>query len=301
MVTQLYRNFIPENLRNQIYELFLGDILRFKRNFRQIIKMKFHFVFRKFLPDTEKNRCYAFMGKYGLCGTPYPFLLEYKTLAVKCTFDQEKGMFFVNHYGKRLYFKRSESNPEDVISHYQRLLAEQDARSPHQYIPEITRLSGKTLLDIGAAEAIFSLDAIDSVSKVYLFECDNDWVEALEATFEPWKDKVEIVQKYVSNINNETNITIDNFLESKDLKNLFIKMDIEGYEMDALEGAKQTFANGEDLDFSIAIYHKETDEQDIKAFLKQYNFDFEQTTGYFYCQLDKNNNGLRRAIIRKTA
>ena len=36
---------------------------------------------------------------------------------------------------------------------------------------------------------------VDVASKIYLFECDPVWIEALEKTFEPYKDKVVIVPK----------------------------------------------------------------------------------------------------------
>jgi len=109
------------------------------------------------------------------------------------------------------------------------------------FLKDIHLLKGKVLLDVGAAEAIFALNAIDLVEKAYLFECEKEWIDALELTFAPWKYKVEIVHKYVSDRNNGNHITIDNFLEEKSKKNLFIKMDIEGYEQAALKGATKTF------------------------------------------------------------
>ena len=81
---------------------------------------------------------------------------------------------------------------------YKGLLIEQDRRSAHRYVGSYEELRGKTLLDIGAAEAIFTLDTIEYINHAYLFECDEAWVEALNATFTPWKDKITIVRKYVS-------------------------------------------------------------------------------------------------------
>lgn len=46
------------------------------------------------------------------------------------------------------------------------------------------------IADIGSAEGNFSLSNIENVKKVYLFESDKEWIEALEATFRPWRDKV---------------------------------------------------------------------------------------------------------------
>jgi len=298
MLTKLYRKYISQKTRDKIYEYFLGDILFVKRNFAEVVEKKFYWLFRLFLPDTEKNRRYAFMGKHGLTHLPYPFLLEYKKKMLDCQFDKKLEMFFVNHNGKKLFFPKAKSRRE-VIEEYRRLIAERDHRSPHQYVKDINRLQGKTLLDVGAAEAMFSLDVIELVTKVYLFECEQEWIEPLKATFEPWKNKVEIVQKYVSDTNDENNITIDKFLEGKDKSNLFIKMDIEGYEQAALRGAKHTFSEAQEIDFSITTYHREDDVEKISAFLQQHNLEYEQTEGFFYWWTKGGDKGLRRAIIRR--
>ena len=77
---------------------------------------------------------------------------------------------------------------------YRGLLIEQDKRSAHRYVDSYEELKGKTLLDIGAAEAIFTLDTIECIDHAYLFECDESWIEALEATFAPYKEKITIVR-----------------------------------------------------------------------------------------------------------
>jgi hypothetical protein len=171
---------------------------------------------------------------------------------------------------------------------------EQDTHSPHRYVKDISRLKGKVLLDVGAAEAIFSLDVIELVSHVYLFECDDVWIEALNATFAPWKDKVTIVRKYVSDTNDENTITLDRFFEDKDKKNLFLKMDIEGYEQAALRGASNLLKEAHDIDFSICTYHKKNDAVEIAGILNSFGFDCEQTEGFIYFEKD-----FRKAIIRR--
>ncbi len=77
---------------------------------------------------------------------------------------------------------------------------------------EISNVKDNDILsDIGAAEGNFSLSVIDKVQHVYLFETDNDWIEALEKTFEPWKEKVSIIHKFVGNKDTDTCITLDSF------------------------------------------------------------------------------------------
>ena len=48
-----------------------------------------------------------------------------------------------------------------------------------------------------------------------MFEYDSEWREALEATFTPWADKVEIINKYVSDHDDESHIRFDSFFRKK--------------------------------------------------------------------------------------
>jgi hypothetical protein len=236
------------------------------------------------------------MGKHGLMYFPYPFALEYKKMPIVCHFDDRFGLPYVVHSKRNLYFPKSYAyNDKKALEIlYKSLVVEQDISSPHRYVKDINRLKGKTLLDIGAAEAIFSLDAIELVSHVYIFECDDVWIEALNATFAPWKNKVTIVRKYVSDSNDENTITLDRFFEDKDKRNLFIKMDIEGYEQAALRGAANLLREAHDIDFSICTYHKKNDVVEIAGMLNSFGFEWEQTEGYFYFEKE-----FRKGIIRR--
>ena len=88
--------------------------------------------------------------------------------------------------------------------------------SPHRYLTEsFTIGQNDVLADIGAAEGNFSLAVIEKVKKIYIFEYDQEWIEALRATFAPWSDKVEIINKFVSDKNDEYHIRFDTFFENK--------------------------------------------------------------------------------------
>jgi len=138
------------------------------------------------------------------------------------------------------------------------------------------------------------LEVIELVDHVYIFECDENWIEAITATFNPWKNKVTIIRKYVSDINDENNITIDRFLEGKEKTNLFLKMDIEGYELITLTGASNTLKESPDIDFAICTYHKKEDANEIAKMIQSYHFEYEQTDGYLFYA-----NDLRKAILRR--
>jgi hypothetical protein len=297
MIAKLYRKYISKAIREKIYDAFLGDILSFKRdfikNFGENTKSRFIYVFRRFLPDTTENRLYAFMGKHGLCSFPYPFILEYKKIHVDCFHDDILEMHYVVHQGKKLYFPNYYTK-RWVIGLYKSLISEQDIRSPHRYIDDTQHLAGKTLLDVGSAEGIFSLSNIEIINHAYLFECDENWIKALNATFAPWSEKISIIPKYVSGINDESNITIDRFLEGKDKHNLFLKMDIEGYEQAALKGAANTLKGVKDLDYAICTYHNKEDEEKISKIFVDNHFESEFTEGFFYIRKD-----FRKAVIRR--
>jgi hypothetical protein len=235
------------------------------------------------------------MGKHGLMTFPYPFVLDYKKMHIDHHFDARLGLPYIIHSGKNLYFPKSYAyNKKALESVYKSLVIEQDISSPHRYVKDMNRLRGKTLLDIGACEAIFALDVIELVNHVYIFECDDIWIESLNATFAPWKNKVTIVCKYISDSNDENSITLDRFFEDKDRRNLFIKMDIEGYEQAALRGAVNLLREERDIDFSICTYHKKNDAVEIAGMLNSFGFEWEHTEGYFYCE-----RGFRKAIIRR--
>ncbi|MDR0733543.1 MAG: FkbM family methyltransferase [Dysgonamonadaceae bacterium] len=176
---------------------------------------------------------------------------------------------------------------------YRGLLIEQDPESAHRYVKSYDELTGKTLLDIGAAEGIFALDTIEYVKKVYVFECEEEWIEPLQMTFAPWKEKVEFVYKYVSDKNDDRCITLDSFMKGKEQENLFIKMDIEGAELSALYGARQLLADVPSVTLSVCTYHKADDAKNIPLFLSSFGYRCQFTPGFLYIA-----SKMRKAICR---
>lgn len=295
MIVKLYRNLVSDKLRAFIYRAFLGDLLIIIRNSKLWMKYQWYGVFYSIItPKTEKNQAYKDWSKAKSCLTPYPYLWikEYDKQSITVCIDSENSLPFVIHHGKKLYFGR------DMIDHipamYKGLLIEQDIRSAHRYVDSYTELTDKVLLDIGAAEAIFTLDTIEYVKHAFLFECDERWLEALVATFAPWKDKVTIVRKYVSDVDDENNVSLDTFFKDKSTDNLFLKMDIEGYERKALKGAKGLLEDGKNISGSICIYHLHDDENVIQALLNSAgNMSMKVRPGYLVFEGE-----FRSAILR---
>ncbi len=292
MIAKLYRKIFPQKARDGIYNAFLGDLLLFLRNFDEKVKSKFYCIFFPLVPKTTKNKLYAFMGKHGITHYVFEESLAYKDWNPSCSFDQDRNLYFVIHDGKKLYFPRTyKKNYIELL--YKNLVIEQDPHSPHLYVENREELRDKTLLDIGAAEGIFSLGVIDIVKCAYLFECNEDWVQALQATFEPWKEKIFIIRKYVSNKDDGNNITIDTFLKGKPSGNLFLKMDIEGFEQDALAGAKNTLKTATAICCSVCTYHKDEDAEKIPEILERNHFRCAFSAGHLYY-----NKKFRKALVR---
>jgi hypothetical protein len=246
-----------------------------------------------FFKKNEYYNAYRFIGKHGITSYPFVASLTYKQLPISILYDE--NLPYIEYNGRKLYFPKQYLE-QDIRNLYRSLRIEQDDDSAHRYVKSYDELEGKILLDIGAAEGIFALDAVDYVKKIYLFECEEQWMEPLQATFRPWRKKVEIIKKYVSDTDTSDSITIDSFMNGKEHDNIHIKMDIEGAEQSALLGAKELLTNGKSISFSICTYHKEEDAQKICLFFELLGWGgyyFEFTQGYLCYDFT-----LRKAICR---
>lgn len=228
---------------------------------------------------------------------PYNFTKKYKCKRLEILKDKSNNLNYIVENGKRLYFRR-DWKKNYIKKCYPVLQIEQDIESPHRYLTEDYKVNtGDVVLDIGAAEGNFSLSIIEKAAKIYIFEADSMWLEALESTFSPWKSKVEIINKFVSNIDDEKNCTIDNFFKNNKID--FIKMDVEGSELDVLKGSKNLLEKVEKIKLAVCTYHRQNDAKDINALLTQHNFITEFSKGYmifYYNHLEAPF--IRKAILR---
>lgn len=221
-------------------------------------------------------------------------------------YDEKADLFYILFEGKKkMYLTRDWDDSCYVLSNGKRytwddMWAEQDSNSPHLYEDgEVVVRKGDVLIDCGACEGNFTLHNIDKISKAYLIENNPGWLEALRYTFEPYKDKVIIVDKFVSDNDGDGNITIDTLVKNNKVD--YIKMDIEGAEESALLGAKRTFENNKDIRCSICAYHKHGDEGRITKMLEQYGLKCAPSKGYmlFLCDDDVwEFPEFRRGVVR---
>jgi FkbM family methyltransferase len=85
-----------------------------------------------------------------------------------------------------------------------------------------------------------------------------------------------MVQSLPFDVNNDTvkTITIDDIVKKYDIHKVdFIKMDIEGAELNALKGAIQTIKTFKPI-LAIALYHREIDFYNIPLFIEQLNLGY---------------------------
>ena len=196
---------------------------------------------------------------------PYPFVETLSKENIQVFYDESKSLFYVICEGKRLYFKK-EFNTEDIVREmYYCVYIEQHKESPHCYLNDRFNIEGGTVLDVGAAEGLLGLMHIEKIDKLYIFESQKEWIEALEATFEPWKDKTVIVNKYVSDKNEADCVTLDSIIKDETVE--LIKIDVEGAEQEALNGAPDTLNKTKKL--CVCTYHKNKDEVVLKNYLEK--------------------------------
>jgi hypothetical protein len=209
-----------------------------------------------------------------------------------------EGWSYIIFEGKRMYFPkdytfRSYAGRECLGN----ILKEQGEHSPHRYITNIDDIKqGSIIVDAGVCEGNFALRYIDKVKKAYLIESDPSWMGALEKTFKPYKDKIVLCNKYLTRYDSSSTVTLDTLVQEKID---FLKMDIEGAELDALLGGKRLLQKS-DARCSICSYHKQNDAENISWILKNLGYQTSTSEGYMFFVYDFaicDSMDLRKGLI----
>jgi hypothetical protein len=284
----IYRVLVPKPIRTAIL----------KKTLRKAILKHFSSLPENEVNDEQKE-VLRYLGNNQVEIFPYPFRDNYSPDKIEVFLDPEISLRYVIQEGKRLYFKKRWSEKR-IKRAYSDLLREQDINSPHRYLTD-TFEAGKddVLADIGAAEGNFSLSVIEKIKKVYLFEYDKEWIQALKATFRPWSEKVEIINKYVSDFDDDAHIRFDTFYENK--KDItFLKIDVDGAESIVLKSCDEVFKGGKSFKVALCTYHKNNDEKDFTVLLKNHGFSITPSNGYMIHYYDKKLKApyLRRGLLR---
>lgn len=269
-----------------------------RKLFRKVILSYFDSLPQNSLSNEQKEAI-GYLRSHPITTFLSSFTEQYKAKDIQVFTDDDSQLKYVLHEEKRLYFKRKWS-VKRIQRAYNALQAEQDIASPHRYTDGNFNVKDNDILsDIGAAEGNFSLSVIDKVQHVYLFETDNDWIEALEKTFEPWKEKVSIIHKFVGNKDTDTCLTLDSFFSDDSSVN-FIKADVEGAERDLLYGAKRLINENKSMQIALCTYHRHDDDVVLTDILQGNGFKTSFSKGYmiYTHNHDMQPPYLRRELIR---
>lgn len=208
------------------------------------------------------------------------------TVEVESGFDDSLRLPYVIHKGKHLYFPRKYSVAQAVEAYKgyicgDRLLGRGEDIAPHQYQSKDFQVhDGDVVVDVGCAEALFSLDVIEQASKVYLIERDGIWKAPLLATFAPYKDKAVFVQKLVSDKDSRTTVSLPSLLKCELSSPLFIKMDIEGYEPKVVRTLLPLLRERDGITLSCCTYHNNEDAATLEQLFLQVGYRYEFSKGY---------------------
>ncbi|MDD4820399.1 MAG: hypothetical protein PHD21_06160 [Flavobacteriales bacterium] len=216
---------------------------------------------------------------------------------IKCPIT---GLPYIIHQGKKLFFPMTMPKRK-ILSSYKALVAEQDIHSPHRYTTDTFQVKeGSILIDVGAAEGIFALENVEKCSHIILFEYVDKWIDALNATFAPWKNKISIIEKYVSNTYGTDQIQLDNIISWSKNTPIFVKMDIEGAEEKALLGASEFLESSDDIRLSVCCYHRHNDQKILTEILERNGYNTCPSKGLMLVGCDFGNAKppyLRKGII----
>lgn len=187
----------------------------------------------------------------------------------------------------RLYFPKHVG----LIALYHVIPEVCEVKNWHYYeIPETRVEANDIVVDCGAAEGLFSFLVKDRCKYIYIIEPLTYFIDSLKKTFKN-DQNVEILQMaigeekrqvYITDNGMGTQITkektpylvqmetIDNLFFYKEREITYIKADLEGYEMQMLEGARLTIEKYNPK-IAITTYHQPDHANLISEFLRNIN------------------------------
>lgn len=257
------------------------------------------------LPDKaikdDQRQVLEFLKDHDIAVFPYEFSSKYNPSEIPLFFDSSNTLYYTPWEGGNLYYKNG-TQKKKAQRYFNSLRLEQDVLSPHRYLTEEFNVSeNDVIVDVGAAEGNFSLSVIAKAKHIYLFEPEKNWVKALEATFAPWKNKVTVVQKFVSDKTSDKSITLDDYFNENQIVN-FIKADVEGAEADLIRGADRLIQRNKNLKIAVCTYHSQEDASLLASMLQEHGFVTKFSDGYMLYYYGKQNvvkaPYLRKAVLR---
>ncbi len=216
---------------------------------------------------------------------PYPYS-DRGPVTVETGFDRKRRLPYVLHKGRPLFGKKGQSLRD--VEWYYRWYVENEGllgsgrriKTPHSYVNGDFRVEdGDVVVDIGCSDALFAFDNAEIAGKIYLFESCKQWRPALEASFEPFREKTHIISRLVSNKTSKREIRLCDAINEPDSSHYFIKMDIEGGERTVIASSAD-FLRRNKVKLSCCVYHRQDDAEAISAMLREMGFSFRYSEGY---------------------
>ena len=294
VIKRAYRSVIPQSIQTRLdmwrQDRFLKDMrINILKHFNEKDGSVVNYQIEEVLSFLRKNPLHMF---------PYDFIYKYDAAKINVLKDSSTELNYVFLGNKKLFYPEGWSSENIQYSHSFSCL-EQDKQSPHSYQDEsINYGPNDVVVDAGSAEGNFSLEIVEKVKKVYLFECSDGWHTPLKKTFEPWGDKVEIIPLKLSSTEDLSSTTLDRFFENKEPPTI-LKIDVDGDEKSLLEGAKNLLKDLDYLRIALCVYHKKNDEAEFTNLLQNLKFSVKTSHGYMIFYLDEplQEPYLRRALL----
>ena len=226
----------------------------------------------------EKMSILGYLRKNTLFMYPYNFLSKYLKKEVSIYESEDLKYLYIKDHGKNLYFDKDFFNFQGTKDYYNFLTMEQDYRSPHCYFnDEYKFIEDYIFIDVGAAEGLISLRLINHAKHVFLIENDIKWINSLRKTFKKYENKVTLYNKTCSSQEGNSTMKLSEIIE-KD-KKYFIKIDVEGNEMDVLKSIN--FDNlSKESKIIVCTYHNQNDYDIISSFFNDIGLKYISSKGY---------------------
>lgn len=259
-------------------------------------------LFARYGSDIDKQDILSYINSHELGVFNYPYVEKYKSFQPNIGFDSDAKLYYVLHNGQRMYMARRFDTVDKVAVYYKSLCVEQDKESPHLYLEgDFDVAQNDVVIDVGAAEGIFTLSIIEKAKRVYLIEADDEWIEALGYTFKRYHEKIEIINAFIADYEGYNTHKLDNLI-CEEVN--FIKMDIEGCEYSAMNGAKKLIRESNRIRCAVCVYHNDNDEVLLEEFGKNMGMKTEFSKGFMFYWVGIQQRyilpTLRRGVMRCT-